>query len=226
MNHSLLLPSITRIFRIKAPLFIRHTSSVTLENSNKKKIPYIKYLVLTLGGTITFAFAYGTYKWSVQVPICPNYQRNQNIHTNNVLACTALVRNLDKQCSGKDPMKQIGAATGVNFKITQPQSQNITNSSTKVILNDNDIIRHNIFDDRFILEYFETLVDLLLKLDESHCVRLLTNVIGYYIYICPECHSSITRQMISCSSYLNKVGLQANAVDISEAQPPKKINEN
>lgn len=201
-------------------LFIRQTSSVAGENSRKGKFLYVKYLVVALGGTITFSFLYQAYKWTIKVPICPNYDRNQDINLNNVLACTALVRTLDKQCSGNDSMKQIGAATGVNFKLTKVKSENI-NSSTKVILNDDDLIKRNIFDTTYILDYFKTLVDLLLKLDEIHITRLLTNLIGYYIYVCPECHSSITRQMISCTSYLNKVGLQANAANISEIESKK-----
>jgi hypothetical protein len=89
--------------------------------------------------------------------------------------------------------KNIGAATGVNFKFIKAKSENI-DSSIQVILNDNDIAQRNIFDTEYILDYLETLVDLLFKLDEIDCARLLINLIGYYIFIRPECHSSITRQ--------------------------------
>jgi hypothetical protein len=226
MSHYLLSRIIKQTFRPKFhPIVINctFTSSTILQNSNKERYRYIKYFAIALGGTITLSFAYKVYKWTVQVPTCPNYHRNQNININNVLECTALVRNLDKQCSGTSSMNKIGAATGVNFKLVQSKSENI-DSSTKVLLNDNDIIQRNIFDNEYILDYFETLVDLILKLDEIHCTRLLSNLIGYYIFICPECHSSITRQMISCTSYLNKVGLRANAVDISEIVSEKGDN--
>lgn len=177
----------------------------------------MKYLVLTLGGTITSALIYQAYQWIVQVPICPNFDRKQKIMISNVLACTALVRNADKQCLGKSPMKKIGAATGINFKLVPAKPADI-HSSTRILLNDNHIIKHNIFDETYLQGYFETLADLLVKLDEIHRTRLLSNLIGYYIYVCPECYSSITRQMISCTSYLNEAGLQHHAVDISEVK--------
>jgi len=65
---------------------------------------------------------------------------------------------------------------------------------------------------------FETLVDFILKLDDIHLARLLTNQISYYIFICSECHSSITPQMISYTSYLRQAGLERDAVDISEIE--------
>jgi hypothetical protein len=95
------------------------------------------------------------------------------------------------------------------------------NLSTRIILNDNDIIQRNIFDQTYLHDYFETLANLLVKLDEIYRVRLLTNIIGYYVYVCSECHSSITRQMISCTSYLNEAGLQRHAADISEIESQK-----
>lgn len=200
---------------------IRHTSSGVVESSNKRKFPYVKYLVITLGGTITFSFIYHAYRWIVQIPICPNFDRNQYIHINYVLTCTALLRNVDKQCSGNSPMKKIGAATGVNFKLVQTKSEG-TNLSTRINLNDNNIIQRNIFDETYVQDYFETLADLLIKLDEIHRINLLRNIVGYYVYVCSECHSTTTRQMISCTSYLNEAELQRHAVDVSEIEWPKK----
>ena len=195
----------------------RYTSSDIVVSPNRRKFSYMKYLLITLGGTITFSFVYQAYKWIVQVPICPNFDRKQNIVISNVLACTALIRNAHKQCSGNDPMKKIGAATGVNFKLVRDKSEEI-HSSARIILNDNNIIQHNIFDETYVCNYFENLADLLVKLDEIDRTRLLSNVIGYYIYVCPECYSSITRRMISCTSYLNEAGLQYRAVDISDIE--------
>lgn len=197
--------------------FTRHTSSDIVKRPNTRKISYMKCLVITLGGTITFSFIYQAYRWIVQVPICPNFDRKQKIIISNVLACTALVQNADNQCSGNNPMKKIGAATGINFKLVLPKSEDI-HSSARIILNDNNIIQHNIFDETYVHSYFETLADLLVKLDEIHRTHLLSNVIGYYIYVCPECYSSITRRMISCTSYLNEAGLQNRAVDISDIE--------
>lgn len=195
---------------------VQHTSSGVVENLNKGKFPYVKYLVIVVGGAIIFSFIYQAYKWTIQVPICPNFDRNQNININNVLTCTALVRNLDKQCSGNNPMKKVGAATGINFKLIRKES------STQIRLNDNDIIGRNIFDKTYFYDYIQTLADLIIKLDEIHLRPLLTNAIGYDIYVCSECHSSITRQMISCTSYLNEAGLEGHAVDMSEIQSQKK----
>lgn len=195
--------SIIRTSRYPLTTFL---SSTTTEIQTKRKIPYIKYTILVLGGTITTSIVYQYYKWTVQVPICPNFDRKQTISIDNPLACTALLRNFDKQCSGNEAMEQIGAATGINFKLI----------SERVILNDNNLIGRNIFNEKYLMDYFETLADLLLKLDEKRIVSLLTNLLGYYIFICPECHSTMTRRMLSTTSYLNQAGLLNNPVDIQQ----------
>ncbi|CAF1163007.1 unnamed protein product [Adineta ricciae] len=194
---------------------VRCASSVGTNEFKKVARIYLKYAVLTVGGLVTCQFAYGYYKWTVKVPICPNYDRNQNINMNNVLACTALVQNRDKQCSGEQLMVKVGAVTGVNFKLSKSQT-NSSNPSTNIFLSDDDMIEKNIFQEKYALTYFETVADLIVKLDEPHLVNLLSNRIGYYVFICPICHSSLTRQMPSCTSYLHQAGLEKHAADISE----------
>ncbi|UJR32411.1 hypothetical protein I4U23_019873 [Adineta vaga] len=202
-------------------IFKRQISSAEIQSLKKQKPRYFKYAAITVGGTITFSFVYQFYKWIVQLPTCPNYNRNQHINLNNPLACTVLLRNMKKSCSGKHPMIKVGAATGINFKLTQSKFES-SDSSTKIILNDNNMIERNIFDATYVLDYFETLADLISKLDEIHITNLLSNIIGYYVFICPECHSSMTRQMISCTSYLNQAGLENYPADISEITPDMK----
>ncbi|CAF1301069.1 unnamed protein product [Didymodactylos carnosus] len=86
----------------------------------------------------------------------------------------------------------------------------------EILLNDNSIADRNRFDTNYAIEYIETLANLITKLDEVHRTRLLSNLIGYYIFVCPECHSSITRRMISCTSHLNTAGLQEYGADLSD----------
>ena len=69
------------------------------------------------GGGISLSLAHQAYKWIWQAPVCPNYDRDQNLSIENILAYTTSVRNHGKPCSGHSLMKKIGAVTGVNFKI-------------------------------------------------------------------------------------------------------------
>ncbi|CAF1004781.1 unnamed protein product [Rotaria sordida] len=189
----------------------------TTSHSIRHRIKNIGYL---LGAGVAFSLVYATYEWIVRIPICPNFNRKQYVNINNVLLCTTLLQNMNEQCSGRNPMKKIGAITGVNYKLIQVQLEN-SNISSRILLNDEQISQRNLFDINYISEYIETLADLLLKLDEDHRIKLLSNIIGYYVFICPDCHSSLTQQMISCTSYLHKVGLQNHAVNISEIENVK-----
>ena len=117
-------------------------------------------------------------------------------------------------------MKKIGAVTGVNFKIIDADPIEI-NSSLKINLSDKPISLRNLFDENYAEEYVNTLGDLILKLDDKHRHELLSNTIGYYIFVCPECRSTLTRRMISCTSYLISADLLHNAVDLFELTADK-----
>ncbi|CAF2802651.1 unnamed protein product [Rotaria sp. Silwood2] len=194
--------------------FSTNTKSTQSTTSNSMR-HYIKNVGYLLGAGVAFSLAYAAYEWILRVPICPKFNRKQYININNVLLCTALLQNMNEQCSGRNPMKKIGAITGVNYKLSQVQLEN-SNVSSRILLNDELISQRNLFDINYISEYVETLTDLILKLDEDRRIKLLSNMIGYYVFICPECHSSLTQQIISCTSYLHKAGLQNNPVNISE----------
>ncbi|CAF1587552.1 unnamed protein product [Rotaria sp. Silwood1] len=189
------------------------TSTKSTPSHNiRRSIKNVGYL---LGAGVAFSIVYAAYEWIVRIPICPNFNRKQYVNINNVLLCTTLLKNMNEKCSGHNPMKKIGAITGVNYKLIQVELEN-SKVSSRIFLNDEEISQRNLFDINYISEYIETLTDLLLKLDEDHRIKLLSNMIGYYVFICSECHSSLTRQMISCTSYLHQAGLQNNPVNISE----------
>jgi len=196
-------------------MITRLFSSTSADIPKKRNIPYIKYTILALGGTAVVSLGYQFYKLFDAAPTCPNFKRNQLI-TDQPFFCTALLRNADKQCSGKKSMEQIGAATGINFKLIQKDL------STQVRLNDDQLIGRNIFNGNYAADYFETLGDLIVKLqlykDQQYFVNLLTNKICYDIFVCPECHSTMTRQMISATSYLSKADLLEHKVDVKEVK--------
>lgn len=195
-------------------MITRLFSSTSTDIPKKQNIPYIKYTILALGGTAVAWLGYQFYKLVDTPPICPNFKRNQFISIDNPFAFTALLRNVDKQCSGEKSMEKIGAATGVNFKLIQK------NFSTQVRLNDDQLVGRNLFNENYAADYFETLGDLILKLqvhkEQKHLVSLLTNQIGFEIFLCPECHSTMTKQMISTTSYLSQAGLLEHKVDVKE----------
>lgn len=196
------------------------TTKVTPSTSSRSKYQYIKKCGYLLGACVTFSLAYMTYEWTVRVPICPNFNRNQTININNVFSCTALVKDINEACSGRNPMKKIGAITGVNYKLVHNHFDK-PSAGVHILLNDEEISRKNLFDINYMLEYINTMADLLLKLDESHRFQVLTNIIGYYVFVCPECRSSSTRQMLSCTVYLYDAGLQNSSVNISEIASTK-----
>ncbi|CAF3234323.1 unnamed protein product [Rotaria socialis] len=181
---------------------------------------FVKNIGYLLGAGVTVSLVYAAYESMIRVPICPNFNRKQDINITNVLSCTALVQNTTKQCKGQISMKKIGAITGVNYKLVQAKSEN-SNVSSRVLVNDEEISQKNLFDVDYMPEYVETLADLLMKLDESHLIKLLSNTIGYYVFLCPECHSSLTQQMISCTYYLHNAGLKQNAVNTSDIENVK-----
>lgn len=198
-------------------------SSTESKTTSQNLRRYIKNIAYLLGAGVTVSLAYTLYDSSVRPPVCPNSKRNQMIDKNNVLSSTAVIKNMDQKCSGQTPMEKIGAITGVNYKLVSAKS-NDSNQSSRILLNDEDIVQQNLFNDNYMSEYIETLADLIVKLDEPRRINLLSNIIGYYVFICPECRSSLTRQMISCSSYLNKAGLQNKAANVSEVENVKSQN--
>lgn len=182
--------------------------------SVSKTSSYMKYMGFIFGSGISLGLSYKLYAWVWQAPICPNYDRNQIIDIRHVLACTARISNPEHSCSGRMTMKKIGAATGVNFTLV-PIDPAQKNPSYSINLNEKAIALQNLFDENYVEEYIYTLGDLIVKLDDHYRSELLSNKIGYYLFVCPECRSTLTRRMISCTSYLTHAGLLHDAVDLS-----------